>query len=280
MSSSGWRQTFDRLLQFYGIGTILVTPPVMCLGLLALLLRGSFNTKYKHAARLFLGVYLFWAWVLDRNTPTSGGRPIRAMRAARIWGLARDYFPCRLVKQSAADPDPSKKYIIGLHPHGIFAVSSFCNVITHPAAFPGLNYRLVTVSANFKIPFWRDILLGLGLVDAQRTSVSALLQSGISVAIVVGGAAESLDARPGTNDLTLGRRLGFARLAIENGADLIPVFSFGENELYKPLVANPPGSLARNLQDRMTSVFGCGGGGGKGDAWRRGTVCVQRVLRV
>lgn len=49
--------------------------------------------------------------------------------------------------------------------------------------------------------------------------------------IVVGGAAESLSARPGTADLTLKRRLGFIKLAIREGADLVPVFSFGENDV-------------------------------------------------
>jgi hypothetical protein len=49
--------------------------------------------------------------------------------------------------------------------------------------------------------------------------------------IVVGGAAESLSARPGTADLTLKRRMGFIKLAMRQGADLVPVFSFGENDV-------------------------------------------------
>ncbi len=38
--------------------------------------------------------------------------------------------------------------------------------------------------------------------------VQRLLDDGISIGIVVGGAKEALDARPGTNDLTLSTRLG------------------------------------------------------------------------
>jgi hypothetical protein len=95
----------------------------------------------------------------------------------------------------------------------------------------------------------------MGLVDASRESLDHLLQNNISVCIVVGGAAEgtahlpsviavlsadcicfgcfliALDARPGTYDLTLSRRFGFIRLAIENGAKLVPVFTFGENDV-------------------------------------------------
>lgn len=54
---------------------------------------------------------------------------------------------------------------------------------------------------------------------------------GSSLTIVVGGAAESLSARPGTADLTLKRRMGFIKLAMRQGADLVPVFSFGENDV-------------------------------------------------
>lgn len=54
---------------------------------------------------------------------------------------------------------------------------------------------------------------------------------GSALTIVVGGAAESLSAHPGTADLTLKRRMGFIKLAIRQGADLVPVFSFGENDV-------------------------------------------------
>ena len=52
----------------------------------------------------------------------------------------------------------------------------------------------------------------------------------------------------GTNDLTLSTRIGFIQLAIECGADIIPVFTFGENDLYEPIISNKPGSTLRNLQ--------------------------------
>lgn len=68
--------------------------------------------------------------------------------------------------------------------------------------------------------------------------------AGSSLTIVVGGAAESLSARPGTADLTLKRRMGFIKLAMRQGADLVPVFSFGEND-----VGSPRSSVAANEAD-------------------------------
>ena len=41
--------------------------------------------------------------------------------------------------------------------------------------------------------------------------------------LVVGGARESLDARPDTLTLTIANRKGFVKLAIDTNAPLVPV---------------------------------------------------------
>lgn len=55
---------------------------------------------------------------------------------------------------------------------------------------------------------------------------------GRAITIVIGGASESLDAQPYSLRLVLKRRKGFVKMAIRTGADLVPVLSFGENDLY------------------------------------------------
>jgi 2-acylglycerol O-acyltransferase 2 len=55
---------------------------------------------------------------------------------------------------------------------------------------------------------------------------------GRAITIVVGGAAESLDAQPNTLRLILAKRKGFVKMAIRTGADLVPVLAFGENDIY------------------------------------------------
>jgi 2-acylglycerol O-acyltransferase 2 len=64
-----------------------------------------------------------------------------------------------------------------------------------------------------------------------------------------------LDAKPGNFTLTLGHRRGFVRLAMKYGADLVPVFSFGENELFLQ-VDNPEGSWLRKFQNGFKEKFG------------------------
>jgi len=150
------------------------------------------------------------------------------------------------------------------HPHP-FTATGFS------AAFPGIKPHLLTLTTNFHVPLYRDILLALGICSVSKESCSNILKSGpgSSITIVVGGAAESLSARPGTADLTLRKRyvvnrevrsvkfdLGYvdsvlSRLPSNMGlspgssstlipveflylihrADLVPVFSFGENDV-------------------------------------------------
>jgi 2-acylglycerol O-acyltransferase 2 len=72
-----------------------------------------------------------------------------------------------------------------------------------------------------------------GVCSVSKPSCFNILSQGPgnAITIVVGGAAESLSAHPGTADLTLKKRYGFIKMAIRAGADLVPVFSFGENDV-------------------------------------------------
>ncbi len=76
-----------------------------------------------------------------------------------------------------------------------------------------------------------------------------------SIMIVVGGASEALDSHPGTFDLVLRRLKGIFRLAYQHGASLVPVISFGENDVYQQ-VPNPPGSRIRSFQTTFLKWFG------------------------
>ena len=64
-----------------------------------------------------------------------------------------------------------------------------------------------------------------------------------------------MEANPGVVKLYLKTRKGFVKVALENGATLVPVFGFGENELYDQ-VDNPQGSLVRKIQNQLQSRLG------------------------
>jgi len=198
-------------------------------------------------------------WIFYDKAARTGGRRMPFMRRSKFWVYFRDYFPLKMVKDQELDPE--KNYIFGVHPHGILTWGAFCNLSTESnnvsKVFPGIEVHLATLTQNFRIPFLREIFLGLGLISVDRKSLTHVLKSGqgMSVAIVIGGAAEALEARPHSNKLTLKKRKGFVKLALETGAHLVPCYSFGENDLYNQL-SNPPGSLVRRVQTFLMQKAG------------------------
>uniref|UniRef100_A0A7N8YRW6 Acyltransferase n=2 Tax=Mastacembelus armatus TaxID=205130 RepID=A0A7N8YRW6_9TELE len=204
-------------------------------------------------------LYAGWLW-LDWDTPTCGGRRSNWVRSWTVWGYFRDYFPITLVK--TIDLDPKKNYVFGFHPHGVLVAGAFGNFCTEATGFsrlfPGLKPHLLMLPFWFRVPLFRDYIMCGGLVSSCKSSLSYLVsrpEGGNVAVIAVGGAPEALDARPGALTLQVRNRKGFIKLALKHGAQLVPVFSFGENELFDQM-ENPSGSSLRKLQNRLQSIMG------------------------
>lgn len=167
------------------------------------------------------------------------------LRSLPLWKLFARYFPMKLHKTH--DLPPNRKYILGYHPHGIISHGAWCafatNALGFAEKFPGITNSLLTLDSNFRLPFYRDWILAMGIQSVSKGSIrNTLSQGGLNndgqgraVTIVIGGARESLEAQPGTLRLILKGRKGFVKMALRTGADLVPVIGFGENDLYDQL---------------------------------------------
>jgi len=202
--------------------------------------------------------YFIWILFYD-HSHESGGRRWNLARNFIIWKYFKNYFPISLIVNSNFDPE--KKYIFAYHPHGIISIGAFCNFATNANGIdqkiPGLDIHLLTLESNFKIPFLREILMWFGVSSVSKKSCETILKKGAgqAIVIVVGGAEESLDAHPGQNEITLKKRKGFVKLALNHGASLVPVYSFGENDIFDQ-VPNPRGSLIRTIQMKIKNLTG------------------------
>ncbi|XP_077552101.1 2-acylglycerol O-acyltransferase 2-like isoform X1 [Haemaphysalis longicornis] len=206
-------------------------------------------------------IYAAW-YVYDWRTPKLGGRSSTRVRSWWIWNNIREYFPARLIK--TADLDPGRNYILGYHPHGIMCMGAIANFVSKTSGggllFPGIRICALSLNLNFLFPFHREFMLWYGMCSADRESLQYILTkkgTGNAVLIAIGGAQESLDAHKDSSviTLTLMKRKGFVRNAIKCGTDLVPVFSFGENDIFRQL-KNPPGSTLRRLQEKLKSIAG------------------------
>ncbi|XP_007940476.1 2-acylglycerol O-acyltransferase 3 [Orycteropus afer afer] len=186
---------------------------------------------------LVSALYLTWLY-LDWDTPRQGGRRSEWVRNWTIWKQLRDYFPIKLVK--TAELPPNRNYVMGSHPHGIMAVGAFCNFCTESNTvsqqFPGLRPVLVGLDGLFHLPVYRDYIMSTGLCSVSRQSLDFILsqpQRGQAVAIIIGGAQEALNTSPGQHHLVLWNRKGFVNLALQHGASLVPMYTFGENDIFE-----------------------------------------------
>jgi len=201
----------------------------------------------------------YFVWIYFDKAPHSEGRRWEPFRHWSLFHHLRDYFPTSLHKTAELPPD--KTYVFGYHPHGIISVGAFTNFATEATGFsqvfPGITLSLLTLSVNFKVPFFREYIMALGVCDVGNVSCDNILQKGPgnAIMIVVGGAAEALDSHPGSYDLVLARRKGFVRVALENGASLVPVISYGETDVFDQ-VPNPEGSPLRNFQNSLQKKLG------------------------
>ncbi len=132
------------------------------------------------------------------------------MEANRALGIIGMYVSshlieaqCSLITGELSRPLPQKVCILS---NLVFELTVAATGFSK--AFPGITPHLLTLASNFKMPFYRDVALALGISSVSKRSCINILKSGPghSITIVIGGAAESLSAHPGTADLTLRRR--------------------------------------------------------------------------
>ncbi|XP_047635230.1 2-acylglycerol O-acyltransferase 2-B-like [Phacochoerus africanus] len=248
-SSSCLRQSLQVFAVLQWVFSFLGLAQV-CLAALILVLLGR--------AWILAVLYLVWLY-RDRNTPWEGGRRSAWVRNWAIWSHFRDYFPISLVKTT--ELDPSRNYVFGIHPHGVMVIGAFSNFCTDATGFshlfPGLRPHLLMLPCWFNLPIFRDYIMCAGLVSSDKASASYLLsrpQGGQVAVLSVGGPLEALEAKPGALTLRIRNQKGFVKLALEHGASLVPVFSFGENELFQQF-PNPPGSWVRRAQEGLQPLL-------------------------
>ncbi|XP_026484302.1 2-acylglycerol O-acyltransferase 2-like isoform X2 [Vanessa tameamea] len=205
---------------------------------------------------------LYGAWLLnDLDVCNRGGRIVEWVRNWSLWRYYRDYFPINLVK--TAELDTSKNYLFACFPHGVVCSGAFgafaTNALDFYKVFPGMTCNMITLGGHFRVPLFRELVLALGSCASSQESLLYLLDKnknqGKCVVLFVGGAAEALDSHPGEYKVILSRRKGFVRVAMKSGAPLVPVFSFGETDVYRPL-NNSEDSLLRKFQDKVRQITG------------------------
>lgn len=202
--------------------------------------------------------YAAWVAYDNKSRPMpSLKRVSQKWRRNVIYRLFRDYFPIRLVRGGKAFDD-ARNYLFCYHPHGVQSAGAFSMGTAATGVddlFPGLRISVQTLSLNFKFPITRENLIGLGFGNASKKCLMRALTCapGSSAVLVTGGAKESMFSHPFTSKVVLKDRAGFVKIALRTGAALVPMWGFGENNLYENLAVNSPN--LRRWQRRIQRII-------------------------
>lgn len=136
-----------------------------------------------------LAIPLFWpilvpymVYCMTSKASTSGTLKYRSnfLRSLPVWSLFASYFPVRLHRTT--ELPPTRKYIFGYHPHGIISHGAWAAFVTEALGFsqlfPGITNTTLTLDSNFRIPFYRDYILAMGVASVSKESCENLLSKG------------------------------------------------------------------------------------------------------
>lgn len=173
-------------------------------------------------------LYFIWMYY-DWDTCNQGGRSYKRIKIVRgngFWRCACDYFPIKLLK--TVDLSPTKSYMYICIAHGIYSLGIMVALLPETSyfneLFASLEIRATVLDQLVTISFFRQWLYINGCCAVNARSINYLLSSppnspftGRATAIIVGGAAEALESRPGIYRILLKKRKSFVRIALQNG---------------------------------------------------------------
>ena len=151
-----------------------------------------------------------------------------------------DYF--LLVEEHLADTFPMvnqeripKSALLLWHPHSLMSVTPtiHCSFRIHE-----LDTKIVSHGIYHFFPFIRDFARLANSIPANFDIMKKTLEEGHTVSVMPGGVREMLST---TDDkiikLVIRRRRGVFKLALQTGVPLVPILTYGEDQLFPPLTS-------------------------------------------
>ncbi len=206
--------------------------------------RTTWNTK---KTCLFGGFLAYLMWPKRMN-----------VRVWKLWGYFYNYFSIQVILDDAnALQNLVAPYMVAEVPHGIFPFGQAMSLVGPLSTMVFDKLRTVTVAAAFYVPFVRDLLFGTDSILADKSSIVSALRRKQNLMIIPGGIGEMFYSDGKDEVALLNNRKSFIKLAIENGAAVVPIYIFGNSGTFNLI----PGfkyleSVSRRLQISFTPFYG------------------------
>uniref|UniRef100_A0A7S0PXT3 Acyltransferase n=1 Tax=Coccolithus braarudii TaxID=221442 RepID=A0A7S0PXT3_9EUKA len=255
--------SFERTIGFLAacpFTLVYVLAPLYVLAALTLLLLFPLNPRtWLLLAPLIVSLALP-PWVAVQLSPYIMGN--WASRQIPKYFAYEEYHEATDQELQAAHAE-GKRFLLVAHPHGVFSFCGVCGFIASMCASDGIGASLpievptAAASVICFFPFLKDVLGVFGVIDASGSVLNRRLSRNRgSVVLYVGGIAELFASSPAREAVYLKKRKGFIKLALRTGADVLPVYFFGNTTVLSVLTAGPLAMLSRNIGVSVTLFWG------------------------
>mmetsp|Transcript_521 Transcript_521/g.962 ORF Transcript_521/g.962 Transcript_521/m.962 type:complete len:329 (+) Transcript_521:360-1346(+) len=151
-------------------------------------------------------------------------------------------------------PEPlvvGKQYEVVWHPHGVFTTMAFMYCGLHTVTASPLSWYPGVSPLLFRLPIFREVLLLLNARSVNGRCLDRLAAAGCNIGVQPGGIPEQIISDSSREVALFPGRLGFIKLAMRHGAELLPAYIFGENQAYDTC-----GSVGRAISKFSFHWFG------------------------
>ncbi|GMF11953.1 unnamed protein product [Phytophthora lilii] len=127
--------------------------------------------------------------------------------------------------------EPNKHALFTFHPHGVLTCGFSMNGVHH-MAFQRAACRWISAENLFYFPIMRDILHWMEFSSSTKSNMQSIMRTGQNLCLLPGGFEEATLFQRGRHRVYIKKRFGFIKLAIQNGYDIYPAYTFGEEYTY------------------------------------------------
>jgi 2-acylglycerol O-acyltransferase 2 len=172
-----------------------------------------------------------------------------------IWELWAKYYQFELISTSRLNP--LKHYLFAEAPHGVFPMGPYISALVPntEAFFGGRPFCGVGADVINRLPVWRYFYGFLGFITARRECIIEALKTK-NVRMIPGGVAEMAISSTEQERVFLRARRGFIKLCIQTGADIVPVYHFGNTQIMSQLQFPILVWLSRKLRTSVNIFWG------------------------